>query len=31
LTHIEQHMVGFLFKEGDLGQLPDGFRAPGSK
>lgn len=22
---IEQHMVGFLFKEGDLGQLPEGY------
>ena len=22
---IEQHMVGFLFNEGDSGQLPDGF------
>jgi len=26
-THelIEQHMMGFLFEEGDLGQLPAGF------
>ena len=23
---IEQHMLGFLFKEGDLGQQPEGFR-----
>ena len=22
---IEQHMLGFLFGEGDLGQLPSGF------
>lgn len=28
---VEQHMVGFLFGEGDMGQLPPGFRAPGSK
>ena len=28
---IEQHMVGFLFKETDLGGLPEGFKAPGSK
>ena len=28
---IEQHMVGFLFKEGELGQLPSGFRPPGAK
>jgi Fe-S cluster biosynthesis and repair protein YggX len=28
---IEQHMVGFLFGEGDMGQLPPGFRPPGSK
>jgi Fe-S cluster biosynthesis and repair protein YggX len=31
LSLIEQHMVGFLFKEGDLGQLPEGYSAPGSK
>jgi len=31
LALIEQHMLGFLFKEGDLGQQPDGFRAPGAK
>ena len=28
---IEQHMVGFLFGEGDMGKLPAGFQAPGSK
>jgi Fe-S cluster biosynthesis and repair protein YggX len=28
---IEQHMVGFLFDEGDFGGLPQGFRAPGGK
>lgn len=28
---IEQHMLGFLFKEGDLGQMPDGFKPPGAK
>ncbi len=28
---LEQHMLGFLFKEGDMGQVPDGFRAPGAK
>lgn len=28
---IEQHMKGFFFKEGDFGQLPPGFKAPGSK
>ncbi len=22
---IEQHLLGFIFGEGDLGQLPDGF------
>jgi Fe-S cluster biosynthesis and repair protein YggX len=31
LAIIEQHMLGFLFKEGDLGQQPEGFRAPGAK
>jgi len=31
LALIEQHMLGFLFKEGDLGQQPEGFRAPGAK
>jgi len=24
-------MLGFIFKEGDLGQQPEGFRAPGGK
>ena len=28
---IEQHMLGFLFDEGDYGGLPTGFRAPGGK
>jgi len=28
---IEQHMLGFLFKEGELGSLPDGFQAQGGK
>ena len=28
---IEQHMLGFLFGEGDLGKLPAGFRPPGGK
>ena len=31
LTVLEQHMLGFLFKEGDMGQTPEGFRAPGAK
>lgn len=31
LELIEQHMVGFIFNEGDLGQLPDGFQAQGGK
>ena len=31
LAVIEQHMLGFLFKEGDLGQTPEGFRPPGAK
>ncbi len=31
LALIEQHMVGFLFKEGDLGNQPTGFRPPGAK
>ncbi len=32
-THalIEQHMLGFLFGEGDLGQLPAGFSAQRKK
>lgn len=28
---IEQHMVGFLFGEGAMGGLPEGFKAQGSK
>jgi Fe-S cluster biosynthesis and repair protein YggX len=28
---IEQHMLGFLFGEGDLGKLPSGFKPAGSK
>lgn len=28
---IEQHMVGFLFEEGEMGGLPQGFRAAGGK
>jgi len=28
---IEQHMLGFLFDEGDMGQLPDGFKPQGGK
>lgn len=28
---IEQHMIGFLFGEGDMGDLPQGFKPPGSK
>jgi Fe-S cluster biosynthesis and repair protein YggX len=28
---IEQHMVGFLFGEGDLGKLPAGFSPAGEK
>ncbi len=31
LAIIEQHMLGFIFKEGDLGQQPAGFKAPGAK
>ena len=31
LAVLEQHMLGFIFKEGDLGQQPEGFRAPGAK
>jgi len=30
LKLIEQHMLGFLFGEGDLGNLPEGF-SPNSK
>lgn len=28
---IEQHMVGFLFDEGEMGSLPQGFTPPGAK
>jgi Fe-S cluster biosynthesis and repair protein YggX len=28
---IEQHMLGFFFEEGDLGGVPQGFRAGGGK
>ncbi len=28
---IEQHMLGFLFGEGDMGGLPQGFRAGAKK
>ena len=28
---IEQHMLGFFFDEGDLGGMPQGFRAGGGK
>ena len=28
---IERHMVGFLFKDGEMGDLPEGFRPPGAK
>ena len=28
---IEQHMLGFLFEEGDYGGLPTGFRGFGGK
>ena len=31
LALIEQHMLGFLFKEGEMGQQPEGFRPPGAK
>jgi len=31
LAVLEQHMLGFIFKEGDLGQQPEGFHAPGAK
>ena len=31
LQLIEQHMVGFLFGEGDLGKLPPGFSPAGQK
>lgn len=28
---IEQHMLGFFFGEGSMGDLPQGFRPPGAK
>ena len=28
---IEKHMLGFFFEEGDLGDLPSGFRTGGAK
>ena len=28
---IEQHMLGFFFEEGELGGLPQGFKASGGK
>ncbi|MDH5179786.1 MAG: oxidative damage protection protein [Gammaproteobacteria bacterium] len=28
---IEQHMIGFLFKEGNMGSLPSGFTPQGGK
>lgn len=31
LQVIEQHMLGFLFDEGNQGQLPPGFSAGGGK
>jgi Fe-S cluster biosynthesis and repair protein YggX len=31
LQVIEQHMLGFIFGEGDLGQLPPGFNPAGGK
>ena len=31
LEIIEKHMLGFLFQEGDMGSLPQGFQAPGAK
>lgn len=31
LEVLEQHMLGFIFKEGEMGQQPAGFRAPGAK
>jgi len=31
LDVIEQHLLGFLFGEGDLGQLPEGFAPRGKK
>lgn len=28
---IEKHMIGFLFDEGEMGNLPQGFKPPGAK
>lgn len=28
---IEDHMLGFFFKEGEMGDLPEGFKPPGAK
>jgi len=28
---IEKHMLGFLFDEGEFGDVPEGFRPPGAK
>ncbi len=28
---IEKHMLGFLFNEGEMGNLPEGFKPPGAK
>lgn len=28
---IETHMLGFFFKEGDKGSVPEGFKPPGAK
>jgi Fe-S cluster biosynthesis and repair protein YggX len=28
---IEQHMIGFLFGEGEMGKLPPGFQPQGAK
>ncbi len=31
LDLIEKHMLGFLFNEGEFGELPAGFTPPGAK
>ena len=31
LEILEQPMLGFIFKEGDMGDQPEGFRPPGAK
>lgn len=28
---IEKHMLGFFFNEGEMGNLPEGFKPPGAK